>query len=346
MKKSRKRSSTSVSEESGGERGPGGPATVDPEAYHQPVLLKEAIEFLDCRPGGIYVDCTLGEGGHTSEILARIGPGGKLIGIDQDAGAIAIAAQRLAGQGWLPSPDPTTRDTKELKSPAGSSVTLVHANFTELKEVLSSRAIPSVDGVLFDLGASSRQFDQASRGFSYMQDAPLDMRMDVSQALTAADVVNRWTQTELARILYEYGEERWARRIAEFIGETRARRPLKTTGELVEVIKAAIPAGARRFGPHPARRTFQALRIAVNDELGSIEKGLGAALGAARSGGRVVAISFHSLEDRLVKRAFKAAAQDGRFEILTKKPVEPSDMEVAGNPRARSAKLRAVRAAF
>jgi 16S rRNA (cytosine1402-N4)-methyltransferase len=203
-----------------------------------------------------------------------------------------------------------------------------------------------VDGVLFDLGASSRQFDQASRGFSYMQDAPLDMRMDVSRDLTAADVVNHWSPADLTRILYEYGEERWARRIAEFIGEARARRPLETTGDLVEVIKAAIPAGARRRGPHPAKRTFQALRIAVNGELGAIETGLGAALVAVREGGRVVAISFHSLEDRLVKRTFKAAAMDGRFEILTKKPVEPSDPEVAGNPRARSAKLRAVRAAF
>ncbi|MHB0884300.1 MAG: 16S rRNA (cytosine(1402)-N(4))-methyltransferase RsmH [Bacillota bacterium] len=307
--------------------------------------MKEVIEFLNCRPGGIYIDCTLGEGGHTLEILARIGPRGKLLGVDQDTGALAIAAKRLETQGWVPSPGPTDTDERDFTDSAGSSATLIHANFAELDVVLSSHAIPPVDGVLFDLGASSRQFDTPQRGFSYMHDAPLDMRMDAGQPVTAHDVVNGWDQAELARILFEYGEERWARRIAQFIIEARARRPIETTGELVEVIKAAIPAGARRHGPHPAKRTFQALRIAVNDELEAVKDGLAAALRAVKPGGRVVVISFHSLEDRAVKRTFKEAAE-GRFHILTKKPVTPSDAELNDNPRARSAKLRAVEAAF
>lgn len=342
MKKSRRRSSTLGSEPEIGRVDGEDRVTVD---YHRPVLLKETIDYLECRPGGIYIDCTLGEGGHALEILARIGPRGKLIGIDRDAGALAIAAERLEAQGWVPSPGPITTDEREFTDSAGSAAILIHSNFADLNTVLSAQAIPPVDGVLFDLGASSRQFDQPHRGFSYIHDAPLDMRMDASQPLTAHDVVNTWGQDELTRILYEYGEERWARRIAQFIAEARARRPIETTGGLVEVIKAAIPAGARRQGPHPAKRTFQALRIAVNGELDAIRSGLAAALGVAGQGGRVVAISFHSLEDREVKRTFREAAE-GRFRILTKKPITPSDAEVADNPRARSAKLRAVEAAF
>jgi len=342
MRKSPKKSSTSESE-----------VRIDPTGadhrliggHHRPVLLKEVIDHLNCRPGGTYIDCTLGEGGHALEILARIGPRGRLIGIDRDARAIAIAAQRLVAQGWVQSPGPINTNEMEFTNPAGSSALLIHANFADLRTISSARAISPADGVLFDLGASSRQFDEAGRGFSYTHDAPLDMRMDASQALTAREVVNAWSQSELTRILYEYGEERWARRIARFIVEARVRKPIETTGELTELIKAAIPAGARRRGPHPAKRTFQALRMAVNGELEAIRAGLRAAVDIVGPGGRVVAISFHSLEDREVKRAFKEAAT-GRFRILTRKPVTPTDDEVAENPRARSAKLRAVEAVF
>jgi 16S rRNA (cytosine1402-N4)-methyltransferase len=302
------------------------------------VLLVEAVEFLGCRPGGVYVDCTLGGGGHAAAILAGSAPDGRLIGLDQDETALRRAGERLATE------------------VAEGRARLVRANFAELPEVLDRLGVAGVDGVLFDLGVSSFQLDEADRGFSYQADAPLDMRMDRRAALTAAALVNGASEGELARIIREYGEERWARRIAALVTARRREKPLRTTGELVEVVKAAIPAAARRQGPHPAKRTFQALRIAVNDELGVLERGLRAGLAALRPGGRLVAISFHSLEDRAVKRALAEAARGcvcppktpvcicghtPEVRLLTRRPVEPSAAEVAENPRARSAKLRA-----
>lgn len=275
------------------------------------------------------MDATLGGGGHAALICDAIAPGGVLVGIDRDLEAIEAARGRL--------------------QPAGVKVILVHENYAALETILAGLGLPAVDGVLFDLGLSSPQVDRAERGFSYQHDAPLDMRMDRRQALTARQLVNEAPEDDLAGIIMRYGEERWARRIASFIVQRRRRRSVETTGELVEIIKAAIPAKARRHGPHPARRTFQALRIAVNDELGSLEAGLRGGIRALAPGGRLAAISFHSLEDRLIKEEFRKAAEDaahpagGWIELLTKKPVRPGAAEVSRNPRARSAKLRALK---
>lgn len=311
---------------------------MDSEVQHRTVLLTEAVEYLGCRPGGLYVDCTLGGGGHAAAVLAASAPNGRLIGLDQDEVALGRAGRRLAAE------------------VAEGRARLVRSNFSELLEVLADLGLAEVDGVLFDLGVSSFQLDEAERGFSYQADAPLDMRMDRRVRVTAADLVNEASEEELTRIIREYGEERWAGRIAAMIATRRREGPLRTTGELVEVIKAAIPAAARREGPHPAKRTFQALRIAVNDELGVLERGLAAGIAALRPGGRLVAISFHSLEDRAVKRALAEAAKGcvcppkapvcicghtPQVRLLTRHPVEPSPAEVTGNPRARSAKLRA-----
>lgn len=267
------------------------------------------------------MDCTLGGGGHAWEILARSAPDGVLLGIDRDEEAIAAARVRLA--------------------PYGERVRLVHANFSQLKPVWRKTGFPAPLGILFDLGVSSPQLDEAERGFSYQADAPLDMRMDRTQRLTARDVVNTWPREEIARILREYGEERWALRIASFIEKRRQEVPIETTGELVELIKAAIPAAARRHGPHPARRTFQALRIAVNDELGCLEEALTAAAEILAPGGRLCVISFHSLEDRIAKHTIRRLAAAGQLTVLTKKPVVPTPEEEVQNPRSRSAKLRA-----
>lgn len=305
---------------------------------HEPVMLAETIKWLDCRPGGIYVDCTLGCGGHALAILERVQPGGRLIGIDRDPEALRAAKERLA--------------------PFGEMVSLVHANFRDLKSIVAPLAPAGADGILFDLGVSSPQLDRPERGFTYQQDAPLDMRMDPGQETTAADLVNNLSVQELARIIWEYGQERWATRIARFIVAARKQKPLKTTGELVEVIKTAIPARARRTGPHPARRAFQALRIAVNDELNALREGLRAAVEVLRAGGRLCVISFHSLEDRIVKETFRELARGctcppevpvcvcGRkplLEVLTRRPITPRNAELAKNPRARSAKLRVAR---
>ncbi|HHW15132.1 MAG TPA: 16S rRNA (cytosine(1402)-N(4))-methyltransferase RsmH [Firmicutes bacterium] len=305
---------------------------------HRSVLLAEAVKWLNCRPGGVYVDCTLGGGGHAAAILEASAPDGRLLGLDQDEVALERAAERLA---------------EEVRQ--GRAV-LVRENFAALRRVVERLGLGPVDGVLFDLGVSSFQLDQAERGFSYQAEAPLDMRMDRRQAVSAAELVNEGSEEELARIIREYGEERWARRIARAVVVRRRRSPLRTTGELVETIKEAIPAAARRGGPHPARRTFQALRIAVNDELGALQTGLREAIALLRPGGRLVAISFHSLEDRIVKRTLSEAAKGcvcppeipacvcghhPELRILTRRPVEPSAEEVAENPRARSAKLRA-----
>jgi 16S rRNA (cytosine1402-N4)-methyltransferase len=296
---------------------------VGEEVQHAPVMLKEAIEFLAPQEGGTYVDCTLGSGGHAREILSLIGPTGRLIGFDKDEAAL--------------------NRSKEVLAPYLEQVVFIHSDFRQMVEVLHELQIGEVDGILFDLGVSSNQFLEPERGFSYNYDTFLDMRMDQSSATTAADLVNTLSEKELADIIFRYGEERWARRIASFIVDWRKKAPVTTTGQLVEIIKAAIPARARRTGPHPARRTFMALRIAVNDELTGVEAGLRAGISLLKQGGRIVVISFHSLEDRIVKSVFREYGWHSRNEIhiLTKKPIVPEAAEIEANPRSRSAKLRA-----
>jgi len=299
-------------------------------------MVNEVVELLRPAPGNVIVDCTVGGGGHASALLPRIVPGGRLIGIDRDPRTLATARDRLA--------------------PFGDAVTLVHGNFGDLGVILAGLDLGGVDAVLFDLGVSSFQLDEPERGFTYRTDAPLDMRMDPGSPTSAAEIVNTWPAQELARILREFGEERWAGRIAAAIVRAREKAPLSTTGELAAVVKDAIPAAARRSGPHPARRTFQALRIAVNAELDALQQGLAAAIDALLPGGRVAVISFHSLEDRIVKRTFAELAagcrcppelpecrcgRQARLRVLTRKPVTPTHDEVAANPRARSARLRA-----
>ena len=304
------------------------------EFTHQPVLLHECIEGLNIRPDGIYVDGTLGRGGHSEEIVKRLTTG-RLIAIDQDQQAIDEAGVRLA--------------------PYGDRVTLVKDNFRNVARILDNLGIPGADGMLFDLGVSSPQLDDASRGFSYMNDAPLDMRMDKSAPLPAWDVVNIWPEEELKRILRDYGEERFAGRIAGQIVRTRTEKPIETTGELVEVIRRAMPAAALREKQHPAKRTFQAIRIAVNDELGAVEDMIRTAPDKLSPGGRLCVISFHSLEDRIVKNGI-AARENGctcpreapvctcgfvqTLRSVTRKPIVSGEAELSQNPRARSAKLR------
>ena len=303
--------------------------------YHQPVLFRETIEWLNLKEGATYVDCTLGEGGHARAAAEIVGPAGRVIGIDRDVEALSQAARKLA------------------QTPA--RIDLVHDNYTNLPQVMRSLKLTSANAFLFDLGISSLQVDREERGFSYMADAPLDMRMDRTQEISAADLVNNLPPGELAGIIAEYGEERWAARIAEFIFKARRLEPIATTGRLVQVIKDAIPAGARRSGPHPARRTFQALRIAVNNEIEPLEGALKQAVAHAAQGGRVVVISFHSLEDRIAKRIFRDLEADcvcppeipvcvcqkvPEVKVLTKKPVTATLAERRENPRARSAKLR------
>jgi 16S rRNA (cytosine1402-N4)-methyltransferase len=294
---------------------------------HLPVMLDEALDLLAVREGGTYLDCTIGGGGHAREVLQQAGRSGRLIGLDRDEVALARAGEHL----------------KEVEG----QVTLVHRAYDELGDVLAELGIRSVDGILFDLGVSTWQVLDPERGFSYNHDAPLDMRMDRRMVTTAADLVNELQERELTGLIRRYGEERWASRIASFIVAARARQSVTTTSQLVDVIKAAIPAGARRTGPHPAKRTFQALRIAVNDELAGLERGLESGITALAAGGRIVVISFHSLEDRIVKHTLRTWAQgggadpDATLRILTKKPVKPGPAELDGNPRARSALLRA-----
>ena len=303
-------------------------------AEHVPVLLEECIEMLNIRPDGIYLDGTLGLGGHSAAIAARLA-GGRLIGIDRDETALQRAGERL--------------------KPWKEHVTLVHSSFGKLDAVLEDLGIPAVDGMLFDLGVSSPQLDEAERGFSYRMDAPLDMRMDRTQSLTARDVVNRYDEAELSRILFQYGEERYARRIAAAIVRRRAEKEIGTTGELAELIRAAMPAPALREKQHPAKRSFQAIRIAVNDELGEVSTMMETAPDKLRVGGRLCVISFHSLEDRIVKNGI-ARREKGctcpreapictcgfvqTLRSVTRKPILPSPEETERNPRARSAKLR------
>ncbi|MCG0276994.1 MAG: 16S rRNA (cytosine(1402)-N(4))-methyltransferase RsmH [Thermanaeromonas sp.] len=289
---------------------------------HKPVLLSEVLRFLDPRPGEIFIDATVGGGGHAYALLERLQPGGFLIGLDRDEEAVHAAGLKL--------------------KPFEGRFKLFHANFSSLSSILEVEGLKGADGLLFDLGVSSYHLENAERGFTYQVDAPLDMRMDRRQELTAAEIVNTWPEEELTRILKEYGEERWAARIAHFIVRAREKRPILSTLQLVDIVKAAIPARFRRSGPHPAKRTFQALRIAVNDELGELRRTLAELERVLNPGGRIVVISFHSLEDRIVKQTFKELS--GRLlEILTPKPVVPSLEEIESNPRARSAKLRAAR---
>ena len=304
------------------------------EPKHVSVLLNECIEALCIKPDGVYVDGTLGLGGHSSEIAKRLTTG-LLIGIDRDETAIERAGARL--------------------QPYGERVRLVHGNFSDVASILDRLGIDAVDGMLFDLGVSSPQLDEAQRGFSYMQDAPLDMRMDGSASLSAHDVVNTWPEERLRRILYDYGEERYAPRIAAAIVRARQERPIETTLELVEIIRSAMPAAALREKQHPAKRSFQAIRIAVNDELGAVQTMMDTAPDKLRPGGRLAVISFHSLEDRIVKNGIRRR-EDGctcprDFPVCTcgfvqtlrsvsRKPILPSPEEQTANPRARSAKLR------
>ena len=304
------------------------------EFTHRPVLLDECIEALAIRPDGVYLDGTLGRAGHSREIVKRLTTG-RLICVDRDQAALDAAEARLAD--WM------------------DKVTLVHSNFDRVADILDELGLRGADGMLFDLGVSSPQLDDASRGFSYMADAPLDMRMDRSEGLTAADVVNTWPQEELRRILQQYGEERYAPSIAAAIVRRRQERPIATTGELVEVVKSGMPAKAMKEKQHPAKRSFQAIRIAVNDELASVDRMLQGAVPRLNRGGRLAVITFHSLEDRIVKNALAQFARGcicppdfpvcvcGRtpdVKLTPKKPILPSEREIEENPRARSAKLR------
>jgi 16S rRNA (cytosine1402-N4)-methyltransferase len=300
-------------------------------------MPEEALHFLAPRSGGVYVDGTLGGGGHSRLILEASSPDGIVYAFDRDRAALAAAGKRLAGFGERFRP--------------------VHGNFADMAEQLSAMEVPGIDGFLLDLGVSSHQIDTADRGFSFQVDAPLDMRMDHGIGPTAADLVNDLPEAELAQIIREYGEERWALRIARFIVAARTEAPVSTTFRLVDLVKGAIPRGAWEERIHPATRTFQALRIAVNDELGSLERGLDSGIGLLNQGGRGVVISFHSLEDRIVKHCFRERARGcicpkelplcacshvPEVSILTSRAVRPGEEETAANPRSRSARLRAV----
>ncbi len=304
------------------------------EFSHKSVLLAECIEGLQIRPDGIYLDGTLGGAGHACQIAARLTTG-RLIGVDRDPVALRASGERL--------------------DPYGDCVTLVHSNFKELDAILGGLGLDKIDGMLFDLGVSSPQLDDGARGFSYMADAQLDMRMDGGDSLTAYEVVNCWSQEELTRILYEYGEERYAPRIAAAIVARRAEKPVETTLELVEIVKSAMPAQALREKQHPAKRSFQAIRIAVNDELTAVREMMETAIDHLNPGGRLCVITFHSLEDRIVKTAMQQAAKGctcppdfpvcvcgktPQVKLVTRKPIVSGQVELAENPRARSAKLR------
>lgn len=305
------------------------------EFSHVPVLLEECIDGLNIKPDGIYVDGTLGGAGHSSEICKRLSPNGMLIGIDRDEEALRVSSKRLE-----------EFDCKKA---------FVHGNYSDIKNILRELDIEEIDGALLDLGVSSYQLDNPERGFSYMNDAALDMRMDRSEGMTAYDIVNEYSKDELYRIIKSYGEERWASRIADFIVKVRREKPIETTFELVEIIKAAVPASARRNGPHPAKRTFQAIRIEVNDELGGVKRAVDDFIDVLAPKGRLAIISFHSLEDRIVKDAYSerenpcvcppeipicVCGKKPEIKKINKKPIVPSESQEDENPRARSAKLR------
>ena len=304
------------------------------EFHHISVLLNECIDNLNIRPDGIYVDGTMGGGGHSLEIAKRLTTG-RLICIDQDPNAHEAAGKRLA----------------EYKD----RITFVRDNFGNIKSILDSLGIEKIDGMLLDIGVSSHQLDEAERGFSYQQDAPLDMRMNPDRPFSAYDVVNGYDEDELDRVIFTYGEERWARRIAQFIVKERENKPIETTGELVDIIKKAVPKGARKDGPHPAKRTFQAIRIEVNGELDVLQRAIDDVAARLAVGGRLCIITFHSLEDRIVKEAFRkqenpcicppqfpvcVCGKKPLGRVITRKPILPSKEELEENPRSRSAKLR------
>lgn len=306
------------------------------EFKHVSVLLNECLDALNIKDDGIYVDCTLGGAGHSSHILQRLSKDGLLIGIDQDTDALKAAGERL----------------KEYENKK-----LVHNNFHNIDSILEELEIPKVDGILMDLGVSSYQLDEGERGFSYMKDAPLDMRMNRDREFSAYDVVNSYSMEDLWRIIRDYGEEKFAKRVAEFIVNKREEKPIETTLELVDIIKAAIPAKARREGPHPAKRTFQAIRIEVNGELEILNKAIEDGVNRLNKGGRMAIITFHSLEDRIVKLKFRELANPctcpkefpicvcGKkplVKLISRKAIEPSKEEVEENPRSRSAKLRVI----
>ena len=304
------------------------------EFHHISVLLNECIDNLNITPDGIYVDGTMGGGGHSLEIAKRL-TSGRLICIDQDPNAHEAAGKRLA----------------EYKD----RITFVRDNFGNIANILDSLGIEKIDGMLLDIGVSSHQLDEAERGFSYQQDAPLDMRMNPDRPFSAYDVVNGYDEDELDRVIFTYGEERWARRIAQFIVKEREAKPIETTGELVDIIKKAVPKGARKDGPHPAKRTFQAIRIEVNGELEVLQRAIDDVAARLAVGGRLCIITFHSLEDRIVKEAFRkqenpcicppqfpvcVCGKKPLGRVITRKPILPSKEELEENPRSRSAKLR------
>jgi 16S rRNA (cytosine1402-N4)-methyltransferase len=304
------------------------------EFKHISVLRDECIDNLQIRPDGIYVDGTLGGAGHASEVCKRLSPEGRFIGIDQDEVAVANGYEKLGGFG---------------------NVTIVRDNFRNFRSIMQELGIEAVHGVLLDLGVSSKQLDDGERGFSYMQDAALDMRMDQRSDFSAKEVVNTYSKEDLRRIITDYGEEKWAARIAEFIVKERENKPIETTGDLVRIIKEAVPKGARQDGPHPAKRTFQALRIEVNQELSILEDAISDMAQLLAPGGRICIITFHSLEDRIVKQTFRklenpctcpknfpvcVCGKKPVVKVVTRKPILPSDEEIEANPRSRSAKLR------
>jgi 16S rRNA (cytosine1402-N4)-methyltransferase len=293
----------------------------DPVATHRSVLLQEAVELLEVKPGDTVVDATLGGAGHSKEILKRLGTDGTLIGFDADIHAIERSKQAI-GQ-------------------SDATVHFIHSNFRHLGAQLRERGIPHIDKALFDLGWSSYQLS-GGRGFSFLADEPLSMAYDETQPLTAEVIVNTWEESSLADVIYGWGEERYARRIAKAIIEARLAAPIKTSGQLAGIISGAVPAAYRRGRIHPATKTFQALRIAVNDELGALEAGLRAAWELLAEGGRISVISFHSIEDRIVKRLFASWEKEGGGARITKKPLTATEQELSGNPRARSAKLRVI----
>ncbi len=305
------------------------------EFAHTSVLLQETVDGLQVKPDGLYVDGTLGGGGHAYEICRRLSSKGSIVGIDQDEAAIEAATIHL----------------KDF----GEKVTIVRSNFRELKSLLQQMGIDKVDGIVLDLGVSSYQIDTADRGFSYREDAPLDMRMDTRQELTARDIVNDYSEKELTRVIRDYGEERFAQNIARHIVDTRKKHPIETTGELVDVIRESIPAKYRRSAGHPAKRTFQAIRIEVNRELEVLEDSLDEMIDLLRPGGRICVITFHSLEDRIVKNAFKrnedpctcpkdfpvcVCGNVSKGKVITRKPIIPGEEEIQNNHRSKSAKLR------
>jgi 16S rRNA (cytosine1402-N4)-methyltransferase len=310
-------------------------ANYNQDYLHQPVLLKEVLDGLNLKPEGIYVDCTVGTGGHSLGILRSCGHEARLVGFDQDTFALGVAKQRLSFY--------------------KKQVILVQENYINLAQVLKKLRINEVDGILFDLGASSLQLDDPQRGFSYQYEGPLDMRMNPDKLVTAANLVNKLSEKELATIISRFGEERWARRVAAFIVQDRKRQPIETTTQLAEIIKKAIPASARRTGKHPAKRTFQALRIALNNELENLAQALPEAVNLLKPGGHLCVLSYHSLEDRLVKNTFKNLAascecppefplcvcnKTALIKQITPQPITPSPEEIFRNPRSRSARLR------